>query len=229
MFATWGRSFVDAVSCFADPPMRDLVRRILPLCSNYSVVVRFIEGTHVSNFYLRKSCCSVNLAICSFLVVHWWIYPWKWRPIRTKVVFSNVWRIKSYLHTWFSLCRKVGFWIWTGESCSQCSNENAVEGLSGDGCAAGTAAQNGNFKSLFTETNKQTKKKTTHTKELEKRKRTCRTQCWGILWGVRDVCGWAMMVVHFLSECSLFREACLSRTWFSTSKHQWERWRFWHR
>lgn len=30
--------------CMVDPSLQDLVRRILPLCCNYSTVVRFIEG-----------------------------------------------------------------------------------------------------------------------------------------------------------------------------------------
>lgn len=28
-----------------DPTLRDLARRMLPLCSNYSLIVRFIEGS----------------------------------------------------------------------------------------------------------------------------------------------------------------------------------------
>ena len=31
--------------CVSDPSLRELVKRILPMCSNYSIVVRFIEGT----------------------------------------------------------------------------------------------------------------------------------------------------------------------------------------
>ena len=32
------------VVIFSDPSMRELVKRILPLCSNYSIVTRFMEG-----------------------------------------------------------------------------------------------------------------------------------------------------------------------------------------
>ena len=40
---------------FADPSMRELVKRILPLCSNFSVVTRFIEGdtTQTNGQHLR--------------------------------------------------------------------------------------------------------------------------------------------------------------------------------
>ena len=34
----------NTISSIVDSSLQELVKRILPLCSNYSIVVRFIEG-----------------------------------------------------------------------------------------------------------------------------------------------------------------------------------------
>lgn len=117
--------------------MRELVKRILPLCSNYSIVTRFIEGIISCFSYFMFLFCTRDHYLYSCLSG------------------STILLLQHDRYTTWLLCiksrifpslRKIGVWIRTGKPRSKCSYENTNERLLGDGGTTRTTVQNGNAK-----------------------------------------------------------------------------------
>ena len=92
----------DCKLCFSEISLLELVQRILPVCSHYSTICRFMEGTvmdEVNKYNIIRNVISINFTVLD----------------------------KFYNFSLFFFS-KIFFWTWSYKSCLVCSNEDIIEG-----------------------------------------------------------------------------------------------------